>query len=173
MEDLQLLTRDRILQCLATDHNYLGWWTVPVEGAYELQRAIGIGDLPSITMVVPGVSVTIDGLSEIDNSRYSGSQRRNQQKFNIYLDHWLLSDIDITNDVVSRAINEYPDLIEPTQTENFGEVISLLMDNLIDYEDLMTVRKRMVRQRGVYDSDYKLARVVIGCVGNIHGCWSA
>jgi hypothetical protein len=172
MDDLQALTRDRILKALATDTNYLGWWTVPQDGGWVPQPACGIDDTRAVNMVIPGASVSIDGLAGMDGGRYSSTQRRKQQSFNIFVDHWLLEDIDLTNEVVAATLAQWPMIIPPTQTENLGEILDVLMDSLNDWDYLQAVRSPVIRQRSG-TGDFRMARAVIRAIGFVYGEWDA
>jgi hypothetical protein len=165
--DLPQLAFERILDLLSVKNNYLGYWTIPRDGQKILVRSIEIANDDPISMIIPGVSASIDALSDHDNSRYGGTHRRKQQNFSIIVDHYLAADIDLTDETVQAAFAEYPGVDLPEPIENFGEVIDKLMDSLNDWSELTTVKKPVISQRNVL-GNFPPARARIDCVGAVY-----
>ncbi len=170
--DLPQLAFERVLDLLSVRHNYLGYWTIPRDGQKILVRSIEIANDDPITMIIPGVSVSIDALSGHDNSRYGGTHRRKQQNFSIIVDHYLDADIDLTDETVQTAFSEYPGVDLPDPIENFGEALDILMDSLNDWGELTTVKQPVISQRNVLE-DFPPARARIDCVGAVYAPNSA
>lgn len=168
IQDIQVLTRDRILNLLGKDNNLLGWIAVPDGEGYRPERACDIDDNRAVSMVTPGALVFIDGVVTLGTGKYSKVQRRKQRTFNIFVDHYLDEDIVASDNAVADILVNYPWLEYP-EVAYFDEIVELLMDSLEDFTEEIQSVKKTVRQRGFSNGSYVQARAKIQCTSRITG----